>query len=185
MNIYQSNPIEKTSAGYISIVNQRFKRGSKWRTDSPVYPFLLLIYQFQIVTRGTSLEVTTVFHAREYGRFIEIYSNLWRKKLHETNQSFNFLWGRFSNRDNVKVPIQFRRESQPQHFKGRFFLKNRPIHFHIRSTSIIRRAKRNQLSFSSIEINKPLPAPVQCLVDQIQVQKPILVVVTNQMPDHI
>ena len=38
--------------------------------------------------------------------------------------------------------------------------------------------------FSSIEINKPLVAPVQCLVDQIQVQKPIVVVATDQMPDH-
>ena len=43
----------------------------------------------------------------------------------------------------------------------------------------------NYLSFSNIEINKPLPAPVQCLIDQIQVQKPILVVATDQMPDHI
>ena len=43
--------------------------------------------------------------------------------------------------------------------------------------------KRNQLSFSSTEINKPLPAPVQCLIDQIQVQEPILVVATGQMPD--
>ena len=43
-----------------------------------------------------------------------------------------------------------------------------------------------QLSFPSIEINKPLPAPVhsQCLLDQTQVQKPILVVATDQMPDH-
>ena len=41
------------------------------------------------------------------------------------------------------------------------------------------------VSFSSIEINKPLLVPVQYLVDQIQVQKPILVVATDQMPDHI
>ena len=64
------------------------------------------------------------------------------------------------------------------------FLKNRPIHFNINSTSVIRPVKQNQLSFSSIEINKPLPAPVQFLVDEIQVQKPILVVATDQMPDH-
>ena len=42
----------------------------------------------------------------------------------------------------------------------------------------------DQLRFSRTEINKPLPAPVQCLVDQIQVHKPILVVATDQMPDH-
>ena len=54
-----------------------------------------------------------------------------RKKLHRTNQGSNFLGGSFSNRDNVRAPIQFRRESQPQHAKRRFFLKSRPIHFHI------------------------------------------------------
>ena len=42
----------------------------------------------------------------------------------------------------------------------------------------------DQLRFSRTEINKQLPAPVQCLVDQIQVHKPILVVATDQMPDH-
>ena len=34
------------------------------------------------------------------------------------------------------------------------------------------------MSFSSIEINKPL------LIDQIQVQKPIQVAATDQIPDH-
>ena len=33
-------PIEKTRAGYISTMNQGFKRGRKWRTNSPIYPFL-------------------------------------------------------------------------------------------------------------------------------------------------
>ena len=42
-----------------------------------------------------------------------------------------------------------------------FFLKNRPIHFQINSTSIIWTIKWYQLSFSSIEINKPFPVPVQ------------------------
>ena len=28
------------------------------------------------------------------------------------------------------------------------------------------------------------PAPIQCLVDQIQVQKPILIVATDQIPNH-
>ena len=41
-----------------------------------------------------------------------------------------------------------------------FFLKNRPIHFHINRTIVIRPVKRNQLSFPSIEINKPLLNPV-------------------------
>ena len=65
--------------------------------------------------------MTTVFHAwyMEY-RFIEIRAHLRRKKLHRMNQGSNFLGGSFSNRDNVRAPIQFRRESQPQHLKSWF-----------------------------------------------------------------
>ena len=87
-------------------------------------------------------------------------SNLRRTELHRTNQGINFRGGNFSNRDNVRAPIQFRRESQPQHLQVLFFLKNRSIHFHINSTSVIRMVKWNQLSFSSTEINKHLLAPV-------------------------
>ena len=65
------------------------------------------------------------------------------------------------------------------------FTQNWPIYFHINSTSVAILVKRKQLSFGNIEINKPLPAPsLQCLVDQIQAQKSILVVPTDQMPDH-
>ena len=35
---------------------------------------------------------------------------------------------------------------------------NMLIHFHINSTSVIRPSQTNHLNFSSIEINKPLPA---------------------------
>ena len=35
-----------------------------------------------------------------------------RKKLHRTSEGSKFLGGSFSNRDNVRAPIQFRRESQ-------------------------------------------------------------------------
>ena len=46
-------------------------------------------------------------YSMQYGRFIDI----------QGNQGSNFLRGSFSNVDNVRVPIQFRSESQPQHFK--------------------------------------------------------------------
>ena len=106
--------------------------------------------------------VTTVFNGMPYCRFIEIQEqrNLKRKKCYKKNQDSNFLGGSFSNRGNVRVPIQFRRKKQPQHLKRQFFLKNRPIHFHINNNSEIRLVKWKQLSFSSIEINKPFPAPV-------------------------
>ena len=126
-----------------------------------------------------------VFYIWPYGRFTEIQSNLIRNKFRRTNQGSNFLGGSFSNIDNVRAPVQFRRENQPQHFKRGSYPHNRPIHFHINSTSVFRPVKQNQLSFSSIEINKLLPALVWCLVGQIQVQKPILVVATDHMSDHI
>ena len=58
--------------------------------------------------------MTAAFHTWLYDRFIEIQSNLRTKKFHRTNQGSNFLGGSFSNRDNVRAPIQFRKESQPQ-----------------------------------------------------------------------
>ena len=36
---------------------------------------------------------------------------------------------------------------------------DRPIHFHINSTRVIRPVQENQLSFSGIEINKPISVP--------------------------
>ena len=101
--------------------------------------------------------MTTVFHTWMDSRFIEIQSNLRRKKLCKTNQGSNFFGRSFSNRDNVRTPIQFRREGKTQHLKRWFFLKNRLIHFHINRTIVIRPVKQNQLSFPSIEINKPNP----------------------------
>ena len=114
-----------------------------------------------MANRCTSPDMTTVFHAWTYGRFIKIQSNLRRKKLHRTNQGSSLLRSSFSNRDDVIAPIQFSREIQPQNLNRGFFLKNRPYQFHSSSTSvIIWPFKRNQLSFFSIELNKPLPAPV-------------------------
>ena len=49
------------------------------------------------------------------------------------NQGSNFPEGSLSNRDNVRTPIQFRRESDPQHLKRWLFLKADPSFF----TSIV------------------------------------------------
>ena len=49
--------------------------------------------------------MTTAFHARPYGRFIEIQGNLRRKKFHRTNHSSNVLGGSFSNRHNERATI--------------------------------------------------------------------------------
>ena len=57
--------------------------------------------------------MTTVFHEWSYGRFIEIQTNLRRNKPHKMNQGSDFLGGSSSNGDNVRDPIQFRKESPP------------------------------------------------------------------------
>ena len=64
--------------------------------------------------------MTAVFHARLYGRFIEIQRNLRRKKLRRTNQGSNFLGGSFSNRDNVRVQSILDKKVNSSIFKDDF-----------------------------------------------------------------
>ena len=52
---------------------------------------LLLIQHIQTAIKSVSTHMTTVFHARSDGTFIEIKHKPRRKKLQETNQGFNFL----------------------------------------------------------------------------------------------
>ena len=40
-----------------------------------------------------------------------------KRNLYRTNQGSNFLEGSFSNKDNVRAPVKFGRESQSQHLK--------------------------------------------------------------------
>ena len=137
--------------------------------------------QFQIPTRITNPDMTTVLHAWLYGRFIEIQSNLRRKKLHRTNLGCNFLADSFSNRYNVRAPIHFRRQLQPQHLKLSFFLKNRSLHFYLNSTSVIRPVKWKKLVEFFQHWNQQATSccSPQCLVDQIQAQTQSLAVVTS------
>ena len=92
---------------------------------------------------STRPDMTTVFHTWSYVRVIEIQSNLRRKKLHRTNQGLYYLGSSFSNRNNVRAPIQFRRKSQSQHLKRCFFHQNRPMLFKINSCSVFRLVKQN------------------------------------------
>ena len=100
-----------------------------------------------------------------------------RKTLRKTNQRLNFLGGSFSYRDDLRASIQFKRERQTQHLK--YFVKSRPIHFHINSNSIIIPVKRNKQSLPALKSTSNFH------VDEIQVQNPTLVTSTDQMPDYI
>ena len=90
--------IGKTSAGYILIISQRFKRGS-----------IFAAYSTIPISRSTSPDITKVFHAWLYHRFIKIQSNFRRKKLHRANQGSNLLRGSFSNRDKSPNPTKKRK----------------------------------------------------------------------------
>ena len=66
----------------------------------------------KVITKKAQAKVTMLLQS-----FKNFTMHYLRKKLHRTNQSSNFLRGSFSNRDNVRNPIQFRGEGQPQHLK--------------------------------------------------------------------
>ena len=59
--------------------------------------------------------ITTGFHARMYGRFIEIRGNLRGKKLHRANQDSNFLGSRFGDEAKIRAPTKFRTGGQNEH----------------------------------------------------------------------
>ena len=87
------------------------------RTNSPTYLFLQLIQHIQAAISNTSPELTIVFHARPDGRLKETKRNLRGKKHDRTNQDSNFLNDQFSNRDNVKAPIQFKSKRKSHYLK--------------------------------------------------------------------
>ena len=90
------------------------------------YSYIFLFVTFP----STSPDMTKLFHARSGSRFIEIQSNLFRKKkFYRTNQGSKFLGVSFRNRDNVRAVTQFRRERQPQHLKIDFCSRTDPSSF--------------------------------------------------------
>ena len=68
------------------------------------------------------------FHVWSYGRFIEIQSNLRKKKLYRTNQGSNFLGSRFSNRDNVRAQSNLGKKVNPSILKDNFSSRTNPLH---------------------------------------------------------
>ena len=92
MNIYQSSTKRK-DLGCLNfddktkvLENQQLKGQQCYIPVSVGF-----IQNIKEITMKTSPEMTTVFHARLYGIFIEKKSNLKRKKLHKKNQGYNSL----------------------------------------------------------------------------------------------
>ena len=121
MNIYQSNTY-RNNLSWLHFDNEpRVQERYQVKDQQSCISIFVAYLQFQVTTTGTSPDMRTALHTWSNGRFIEVESNLRRKKLRRTNQGSNFLGDNFSNWDNVRAPIQFRRESQPQHLKRWFF----------------------------------------------------------------
>ena len=87
------------------------------------------------------------------------------------NKVPNFLWGSFSNRVNLRAPIHFSKERYFRHLKSWFFIKDKPIHFYISSTIVIRLVKWNKANFPELKSTSHFCPSAQCLVGQIQVHK--------------
>ena len=94
--------------------------------------------------------MTTAFHEWQYGRFIEIQSKLSRKKLHRTNQGSNFPEGSFGNRDNIRAPIQFRRE-KPSILEDYFSSTIEPSIFTSIVPELLDRSNKTKLVFLSLK----------------------------------
>ena len=80
-----------------------------------------------------------------------------KKKTSQNKSRLQFSWRQYQQQIKCKSfnPI-WKRNSSPQEEAYQLFLKNRPIHFHIDSTSFIRPVKQNLLSFIIKRITKSL-----------------------------
>ena len=99
------------------------------------------LWHIRVAARSTSSDMTTVFYTRLYGKFIKMTSSFRRKKLHRTNQGFNFLGDSFGNEDNTRAPIQFWRERESQHIESWFFLRKDPSIFISIAPELLDRSK--------------------------------------------
>ena len=86
--------------------------------DQQSYTLASIAYlTYKVAARSTTPDMAIVFHARLYGKFIEIKSNHRRKKRQRKNQGSNFIGGCFSNREIIRPPLKFRRKIQSQCYK--------------------------------------------------------------------
>ena len=154
-------------------MSKGFKRSGKCSTNSPTHLPLQLIHYIQVKNDSICLNKTTVFHARQYGRFIEILEFL-REKNIGANQGCNVLGGSFNNRENVSAQIQFRRERQYQHLKKIIFPLEQTNPFLHQQHQSYQVNQMKQLEITSC-------SSPQYLVGQNQVQMPTPAVTTNQL----
>ena len=83
---------------------------------------------------------------------------LGRRKIVTLKRSWTLLVKQEMFAGNVRVPIQFSRESQPQQLKRWFFLKNRPIHFHINSAVLLNWSNKTSCVFPALKSISHFPS---------------------------
>ena len=129
MNIYQSNTYRK-GFSCLHFNDEPRVQEKQLVKDQQSCIFVFVVYlKILSSNKGTSPDMATVFHAWPYCRFIEILSNLRRKKLLKRNQGSNFLEGNFSNSNNVRALIQPRKEVNTSIIKDDFSSKTDPSIF--------------------------------------------------------
>ena len=104
--------------------------------------------------------MTTVFHAWLYGRFIEIQSNLRRKKLHKTNQGSNFLKALLATEIMKQPQSSLEEKVNPSIVKDNFSSRTAPYIFTSIASVLLDQSDETDCVFFRIEINKVLPAPI-------------------------
>ena len=81
MNIYQSSTYRKDSGRLHFNKEPRVQEKQQLKYQQSYVSVSVGYLTYAIATRSTRSDMTTVFRARSHGRFIEIKSNLRRKKL--------------------------------------------------------------------------------------------------------
>ena len=94
--------------------------------------------------------MTIVFHARPFGRFIEIKSNLRWKNFIERIKTPIFLGDSFSSGDNVKPQSNLEEKDKPSILKD-IFLQEKTHPFSHQQIPVITLFQQNTLSFSALK----------------------------------
>ena len=114
MNMYQTNTY-RNDIGWLHFNEEQALRVGL----RPTYSFLLFIQRVQVAAKSNSPDMTTVFHARLYNRYIEIRSKDERNFTEQIKTPI-FLEAVLTihKSHNVKDLTQFRKERQFQHLKS-------------------------------------------------------------------
>ena len=116
MNIYQSNTYKKDLSWVHFHDESRAQERQQVKEQQP-YIYIFVVY---LRVPSSSKE-----HQLKHDNSIPCKDVWWIYRDTEHSQKetswnkfvSNFLGGNFSNRDNVRAPIQFRKERQPKHLK--------------------------------------------------------------------